>query len=201
MNRLSREFHELAFKYLMISFISKQFAPRVKHFGKIPASYLKRYVPMIEIKYTSVFYEYHFRKENPIKNNYLKAISNWGGGGAACSIALSSDAGVGRRSSLLGGGWHCLFACFSSADKIQVAGALVSLQVRTHDTSGMDVPPAARRLHCSSSVYHQGHHQTSLSHHDSFLFQTGAISKTCTGHYVPSLQLEYNYCHFDSCAC
>ena len=34
---------------------------------------------MIEIKYTSVFYEYRFEKENSIKNNYFKAKSDfWG---------------------------------------------------------------------------------------------------------------------------
>lgn len=70
----------LEFKYLMIPFISKQFAPRVRRLCKIPALYLKRSVPMIEIKYTAVFYEYHCRKENPIKNNYLKANSDSGGG-------------------------------------------------------------------------------------------------------------------------
>lgn len=48
----------------MTSFISKQFAARVKHLCKVPAFYLKRSVPMIEIKYTSVFYEYNLKKKN-----------------------------------------------------------------------------------------------------------------------------------------
>lgn len=155
MNHLSREFRDLAFKYLMISFISKQFAPRVKRFGKIPAFYLKRYVPMIEIKYTFVFYEYHFRKENPIKNKCIKANCDWEGGGAASNIALSSEAAVGRRKSLLGGffGIFCLFAGFSSTAKTQVVGAPVPLQFRTRDTSLMNIEAALQFLfQCTSRV-------------------------------------------------
>lgn len=45
----------LAFKYLVTPFISKQFAPRVRHLCKIPAFYLQRSVPLTEIKHSSVF--------------------------------------------------------------------------------------------------------------------------------------------------